>query len=61
MRFPKEKLIIGLGVLLVLLPLTGFPRDWKTVIGVVIGVIVIYIGTLFFRVARARELEKEIK
>ena len=60
MKFAKEKTIIGLGVLLVLLPLTGFPRDWKTVLGVIIGIMVIYMGLLFFRVARNNSPEKKI-
>ena len=59
MKFGKEKTIIGLGMLLVLLPLTGFPRDWKTVIGVIIGIVVIYMGLLFFRIARNNHPEKK--
>ena len=52
MRFTKEKTLIGLGALLVLLPLTGFPRSWKTAITVVIGIVIIYFGTLFYKIAR---------
>ncbi len=58
MKFAKEKVIIGLGILLVVLPLTGFPRSWKTVISVIIGASVIYVGMLFFRVARINETNK---
>ena len=52
MRFAKEKTVIGLGILLVVLPLTGFPREWKTVISVIIGIVLIYVGALCYRVAR---------
>ena len=58
MKYVKEKSLIGLGILLVLLPLTGFPRDWKVVINVIIGVCVIYIGALFFKKARTIDLEE---
>ena len=53
MRFAKEKTVIGLGVLLIVLPLTGFPREWKTVISVIVGIAIMYVGALFYRVARA--------
>lgn len=56
MKFMKEKTIIGLGVLLILMPLTGFPRSWKTAITVIIGMGVVYIGLLFFRNARNNEI-----
>ena len=59
MKFTKEKTIIGLGVLLVLLPLTGFPRSWKTVISVAIGIVVIYMGSLLYRLARRTVVEKK--
>ena len=58
MKFTKEKTIIGLGILLVLLPLTGFPRSWKTVITVIVGIAVIYMGTLLYRLARRNIFEK---
>lgn len=57
MKFAKEKTVIGLGILLILLPLTGFPRDWKTIINIIIGILVIYMGSLFFRIARNNETE----
>jgi type IV secretory pathway VirB2 component (pilin) len=60
MKFAKEKTIIGLGILLVVLPLTGFPREWKTVISVVIGVIIIYMGSLFYRIVRNNENASKI-
>ena len=53
MKLTKEKTIIGLGILLVLLPLTGFPRSWKTALTVLIGFAVVYMGVLLFRIARA--------
>ena len=59
MKFMKEKTIIGLGILLILLPLTGFPRGWKTVLGVIIGIAVVYIGLLFFRIAKNNEITKK--
>ena len=59
MKFMKEKTVIGLGVLLILLPLTGFPRSWKTSISFIIGIGVMYMGLLFFRTARNNETVKK--
>ena len=61
MKFAKEKTIIGLGILLVLLPLTGFPRDWKTYISFGIGLLVIYMGLLFFRIARNNNQKSDVE
>ncbi len=55
MRLMKEKIVIGLGVILILLPLTGFPRSWKTIFTVVIGVVVAYMGALFLRIAQHKK------
>ena len=54
----KEKSVIGLGFLLVIMPLIGIPREWKIVCTVLIGVVFLYLGALFYRVARMRELAK---
>ncbi len=52
MKLMREKSVIAAGVLLILLPATGFPRGWKTFITVFIGVVVVYLGILFWKDAR---------
>lgn len=49
MKLIQEKIVIGCGVLLLVLPFSGFPRSWKTVISFLIGVLIIYFGSLIFR------------
>ena len=51
MKFIQEKIIIACGVLLLVLPFTGFPRSWKTFISVLVGVVVVYFGALMYRKA----------
>ena len=49
MRHIQEKCIIGAGVWLVILPFTGFPRGFKTVLTVLTGVLLMYIGALIYK------------
>jgi hypothetical protein len=52
MKLTQEKIIIGLGVWLAVLPFTGFPRSWKMVITVISGLAVVYVGALIWRKAK---------
>jgi hypothetical protein len=52
MKLIESKLLIALGVWLIILPFTGFPRDWKYVLGAVTGAVVAYFGALLFRRSR---------
>jgi xanthine/uracil permease len=63
MKFIQEKAIIACGVVLLLLPLTGFPRSWKTAISVLVGITVVYIGALLYKKATtlSPENKTEIK
>lgn len=64
MKYRKEKSLIGLGILLIILPLTGFPRDWKTFLNVLIGVLIVYFGALFLKLAKKSNnvfIQSEIK
>lgn len=54
MKLTQEKIIIGLGIWLLVLPFTGFPSSWKTLLTVATGVVVIYLGALLFKKARTR-------
>ena len=58
MKFIQEKIVVACGVLLVILPLTGFPRSWKSVISVFVGVVVIYVGALLYRKALNAKSER---
>ena len=56
MKLIESKILIALGVWLVILPFTGFPRDWKYVLGALTGVCVGYIGALLFRRSRMQHM-----
>jgi CDP-diglyceride synthetase len=49
MKLLQEKIVIGAGVFLIILPFTGFPSSWKTIFTVFIGVVLAYIGALIFK------------
>ena len=49
MRLLEEKVLIGCGVWLLLLPFTGFPRSWKSVLTAITGMVVIYLAALLWR------------
>ena len=52
MNIKKEKLVLGLGVWLIVLPFLGFPETWKMVLTVVTGVIITYVGALLLKRSR---------
>ena len=54
MRYTQEKCIIGAGVWLVILPFTGFPRGLKTVLTVLTGVFLLYVGALIYKRVRTQ-------
>jgi hypothetical protein len=57
MKSTAEKIIIGLGVWLIVLPFTGFPRSWKTALMVISGLIIAYLGTRLWRTSRVRTVQ----
>lgn len=63
MKINKEKVLIGLGVWIFVLPFTGFPESWKTWLIVCTGLIVIYLGALLLkqRTERERAAMQEMK
>lgn len=54
MKTTAEKIIIGLGVWLIVLPFTGFPRSWKTALMIITGLAIAYLGTRLWRTSRVR-------
>ena len=56
MKMIQEKTVIGLGVWLMVLPFTGFPSSWKTVLTVATGLVALYFGALLFKRARTAML-----
>lgn len=58
MKFAQEKIVIGCGVWLILLPFTGFPLGWKRGLTVATGIIIVYIGALLYKKARVRSQKK---
>jgi hypothetical protein len=63
MKFIHEKSIIGGGIWLVVLPYTGLPSSWKTVLTIVTGLVFLYSGLLQYKKAKAvsREVGMETK
>ena len=55
MKLIHEKIIIGCGIALIILPFTGFPSSWKTVLTMLIGIIVIYLGAIIYKTIRTHE------
>ena len=50
----KEKTIFIIGLWIIVLPFLGFPGSWKTVMLVLTGVALIYLGYLFYMEAKER-------
>lgn len=50
----KEKTIFLVALWIIVLPFLGFPGNWKTVISVLTGVALIYLGYLFYMEAKER-------
>lgn len=62
MKISQEKALVIIGVILVLLPFSGFPRDWKSWITGILGICIIYLGSLLWRkkvLSRGKEHEKK--
>ncbi len=58
MRYLHEKLIIGGGIWLVVLPYTGLPSSWKTVLTILTGLMFLYSGLLQYKkVKNANRME----
>ncbi len=55
MKLTQEKIIIGCGVWLIVLPFLGFPLGWKMVLTTVTGVVLAYVGALFYKRSRAKK------
>ncbi len=49
MKISLEKIVIGSGVWLVILPFTGFPHGVKTVLTILTGIVVVYVGALIWK------------
>ncbi len=61
MRYIQEKVIIGGGFFLIILPYTGFPSSWKTVFTVFAGVVFAYIGLLKYKKIKTQEREEHME
>lgn len=44
-----EKIVIGLGLWLAVLPFLGFPLGWKSVLTAATGIVLMYLGALLYR------------
>ena len=49
MRVTSEKILIGCGVWLAVLPFTGFPHSWKTVLTVATAAVILYVAVVLWR------------
>jgi len=50
----KEKTLFIIGLWVIVLPFLGFPGLWKTIIFILTGLILIYLGYLFYMEAKNR-------
>lgn len=55
----KERTLFILGFWILILPFTGFPPSWKTVLYFLTGLSVIYIAYLFYVQAKSRMPKNE--
>ena len=55
MKLIHEKIIIACGLALIVLPFMGFPTAWKTVLTVILGLVVAYLGAIIFKSIRRHE------
>jgi hypothetical protein len=55
MKITQEKTVIGLGVWLFVLPFTGFPSGWKTMLTVATALVLMYLGALLLKGRKERE------
>lgn len=60
MKYIQEKSVVTIGIVLVLLPYSGFPRDWKSTITIILGVLLVFVGGLIWRKARPVQAKKEM-
>ncbi len=49
MNTTKEKIVICLGVWIIVLPFLGFPESWKSVLFVLTGIVLAYVGALLYK------------
>jgi uncharacterized membrane protein len=61
MKFAQEKVLLGCGVWLIILPFLGFPQVWKDILITVTGVVVTYVGALLYKKFRTRASMMETK
>jgi len=57
----KEKTLFIIGLWVMVLPFLGFPGTWKTVLFILTGVSLVYLGYLFYMEAKARLASDETK
>jgi membrane protein implicated in regulation of membrane protease activity len=50
----KERTLLILGVLVAIIPFSGFPMLWRSIFFVIIGGALIYLAYLFYMEAKAR-------
>ncbi len=49
MKSTQEKVVIGCGVWLIVLPFLGLPVSWKMILVTATGVVVTYVGALAYK------------
>lgn len=50
----KERTLFILGLWIIVLPFSGFPSSWRTVLFVLTGLALVYLAYLFYLEAKAR-------
>lgn len=55
----RESLVFIIGLCVLVTPFLGIPRDWKDLVFIVIGVLLMIVGYMLRRSAFLREIENE--
>lgn len=50
----RARLFLFLGIWVAVLPYLGFPRSWKNIMFLVTGIILMYVGYVFYREMKRR-------
>ncbi len=61
MKYIQERTVITAGVVLVLIPFSGFPRGLKMFLVGLIGLVLVFVGALLWKKAHPLRTEEEMK
>lgn len=51
----KERTLLIIGIIVMILPFLGFPNNWRKIFFVIIGFALVYLSYLFYKQVKARQ------